>query len=124
VFQQQIVKFSGDLLYQKHMIDDYPAYPAYPDHVKPLVVDAIYRTPKNENTIAFFKHVILTEVDASAIARASQHLPEVLNVPQATESEKEIFRGMVTELRSDDTATKLRAIAKLEKFKGNLVTNG
>ncbi|WP_449405884.1 hypothetical protein [Massilia phosphatilytica] len=55
IFQQKIVKYSGDLLYQKHMIDDYPSYP---ERVRPLVVDAIHRTPQNENTVAFFKQLL------------------------------------------------------------------
>lgn len=91
LFQQQIVKYSGDLLYQKRMIDDYPGYP---ERVRPLVVDAIHRTPKNEDTVAFFKHVVLVEVNASAVARASRHLLDSLKVPQATEAEKENFRGV------------------------------
>jgi hypothetical protein len=40
--QQQLVKYSGDLLYQKHMIEDYPKYI---DELKPLVVDAKLGTP-------------------------------------------------------------------------------
>lgn len=121
LFQQKIVKFSGDLSYQKHMIDDYPCYP---DRVRPLVVDAIHRTPTNENTVAFFKHVILTDVNPSAVARASRHLLDALKVPQASEAEKENFRSLVAELRNDDTVTKLRAFARLEKYKGNLAASG
>ena len=112
VLQQQIVKYSGDLRYQQRMIDDYPGYS---DSVRPLVVDAIHRTPQNENTIAFFKNVILTEVNGSAVARASRHLLDALKVPQSTEAEKEKYRAMVAELRSDDTQRKLRMITKLER---------
>ena len=114
MLQQQIVKYSGDLSYQKHMIDDYAVYS---ESVRPLVVDAIYRTPQNEDTISFFKHVVLTEVSGSAVARASRHLLDALKVPKASETEKENYRAMVAELRSGDTQTKLRAIAKLEKYK-------
>jgi hypothetical protein len=119
--QQQIVKYSGDLLYQKHMIEDYPGYS---ESVKTLVVDAINRTPQNEDTIAFFKKIILTEVNGSAIARASRHLLDALKVPQATEAEKQSYRALVAELRSGDAQTSLRAIAKLEKYKSKLSTCG
>jgi hypothetical protein len=112
-FQQQIVKYTGDLIYQQHMIDDYHCYS---ESVKPLVVDAIYRTPQNQNTIAFFKNVILTEVNGSAVARASRHLLDALKVPQATETEKENYRAMVADLRSDDTQAKLRTFSKLKKY--------
>lgn len=112
MLQQQIVKYSGDLRYQLHMIDDYPGYS---ESVRPLVVDAIHSTPQNENTMAFFKSVILTEVSGSAVARASRHLLDALRVPQVTPAEKENYRAMVAELRSDDTQRKLRTIAKLER---------
>ncbi|MFS2027462.1 hypothetical protein ACL58G_23645 [Massilia sp. GER05] len=112
MLQQQIVKYSGDLRYQQHMIDDYPGYS---ENVRPLVVDAIHSTPQNENTMAFFKSVILTEVSGSAVARASRHLLDALRVPQVTPAEKENYRALVAELRSDDTQRKLRTIAKLER---------
>lgn len=114
MFQQKIVKYTGDLIYQRHMIDDYPGYT---ESVRPLVVDAIHRTPQNANTIAFFKKVILTEVNDSAVARASRHLLDALKVPQATETEKENYRAMVADLRSNDTQTKLRTFSRLEKYK-------
>ncbi|WP_198117183.1 hypothetical protein [Massilia rhizosphaerae] len=121
VFQQQIVKYSGDLLYQRHMIDDYPGYP---ENIRPLVVDAMHRTPDNENTIAFYKNVILAEANSSAVARASRHLLDALKVPRATDAEKEIYRGLVAELRKDDAQAKLRAFARLEKYMRNLTTHG
>ena len=71
VFQEQLFKHTGDLLYQDRMIEDYPGYV---DDLRPLVVDSIGRTPANPTTVAFLKHVVLREVNASAVARAAYKL--------------------------------------------------
>ncbi|MFC0254205.1 hypothetical protein [Massilia consociata] len=111
--QEQLVKHSGELLYQKHMIEDYANYA---DGLKPLVVDAIGRTPANEVTREFFKQVILVEVNASAVARASRNLLSSLKVPRQTESEEQNYQNLMDRLRSDSDQVKRRAIAELERF--------
>ena len=113
MLQQKLVKYSGDLLYQKHMIEDYANYD---DDSKPLVVDAIHRTPANEATIEFFKQIILTEVNASAVARASRHLLDAVRIARVTKSDEINYDRLVNELRSESTQVKMQAIAKIEKY--------
>ena len=113
MLQQKLVKYSGDLLYQKHMIEDYANYD---DDSKPLVVDAIHRTPANEATIKFFKQIVLTEVNASAVARASRHLLDAVRIARVTKSDEINYDRLVNELRSESTQVKMQAIAKIEKY--------
>jgi len=112
--QQFIVKYSGDLVYQAHMIEDYPNYD---EDLKPRVVDAIHCTPKNSATAEFFKRVILTEVTTDAVARASRHFLDDLSFPNATGEEKNIYRRLMNELRSDGLKDKLGAIRYVEKWR-------
>ncbi len=113
--QAAIVNHTGDLTYQKHMIEDYPAYHK---RKKPLVVDAINRTPANETTIDFFKKLILTETNEDAVAGASMYFLDALNVANATPLDRLVYDRLLDELRSDDTAAKLRAIAQAESAAG------
>lgn len=85
ILQQQLLKFTGDLAYQQHMIEDYAKYR---DKVRPLVVDAINRTPTNQAKIDFFRHVLLIEVNSSAVTRAARHLLDTINFPRSTDSDK------------------------------------
>jgi hypothetical protein len=112
--QQQLVKYSGDLLYQKHMIEDYPKYI---DELKPLVVDAVDDTPVSDESIEFFKQVILLEANIDAVASASIHLLQALNVPRNTEEEKITFKRVLGDLRSNDLQFKRRGIAQAEKYR-------
>lgn len=113
--QAAIVNHTGDLTYQEHMIEDYPAYHK---RKKPLVVDAINRTPANETTIDFFKKLILTETNEDAVAGASMYFLDVLNVANATQHDRVVYDRLLDELRSDDTSAKLRAIAQAESAAG------
>lgn len=113
MLQQHIAQNTGDLLYQKRMIEDYPHYT---DNLKPLVVDAISRTPVNKAVIDFFKQVILVEANPSAVARASRHVLKAVKVPRTNEIEERKFSRMVSELRSEEMHTKLRAIAEVERY--------
>ena len=51
MLQEQMTKYSGNLIYQEHMIEDYPNYD---ERVMSLVVDAISRTPANATAVSFF----------------------------------------------------------------------
>lgn len=114
--QEQLVKYSGDLVYQQHMLEDYASYV---DDLKPLVVDSVSRTPVNEATLEFFKRIILVEVNSSAVARASRHLMDAFKVPRETESEEKNYQRLMSELRNDSALSKRRAIAEVEKYGGS-----
>jgi hypothetical protein len=111
--QQQLVKYSGDLLYQKHMIEDYPKYI---DELKPLVIDAVDDTPVSDESIEFFKQVILLEANIDAVASASVHLLRALNVPRNTDEERVTFKRLLDDLRSEDPRSKRRGMAEVETY--------
>lgn len=113
MLQEQIVKHSGDLLYQRHMIEDYPGYIS---DLKPLVVDSIGRTPANTTTVAFFKQVILTEVNPSAVARAARKLLAALNIPRTNEIEDAKYSRLVSELRSESAQQKLSVMSQIAQY--------
>lgn len=113
MLQEQLLKHTGDLIYQDHMIEDYPSYV---DALKPLVVDSIGRTPANPTTVAFLKQVVLTEVNIRTVARAARQLLAALNVPRATEADEEKYSRLIKDLRSESADTKLKAIEQLAKF--------
>jgi len=117
MLQQKIVKHSGDLAYQKRMIEDYPHYA---NRLKPLVVSSIDNTPVNKAKINFFKEVIFQEVNASAVTRAARYLLDAVKIPRASESEKTAYDRLLGELRSDDLKAKQRAIAKVESYGNDL----
>lgn len=114
MLQEQIVRHAGELAYQAHMIEDYPGYIKT---LKPLVIDAISRTPANKNIISFFENVILTEADSSAVARAARALLAAVKMPRITAAEEICYRHTVNELCSDSVDVKLRAIRQLLKYK-------
>lgn len=113
MLQQEIIKYSGDLRFQQHMIEDYSNYD---DDEKPRLVDAVNRTPTNQATIAFFKSVILTETVQSAVARASRHLLNSLDIPRASGEEEQNYRHLVEELRSEDLNRKLMALKIIKPY--------
>ena len=87
MLQQQLVKYTGDILYQRHMIEDYPNYV---EDLKPHVIDAVGCTPANAAAIEFFKRVILVEANTSAVARASRNLLNAIKFPRSSEEEKNV----------------------------------
>ena len=109
--QAAIVDHTGDLTYQAHMIEDYPAYHK---RKKPLVVDAINRTPVNDATIGFFRKLILTETNEDALDGASMYFLDALHVANATPEDRVRYDRLLDALRSDDTSAKLRAIGQAE----------
>lgn len=113
LLQEELVRFTGDVSYQGRMIEDYPAYT---DSLKPLIVDAIGRTPANAATIEFFKRVILTEVNSSAVARAARRLLAALAVPRSTESEEKVYSRIVSDLRNESLDVKQRALRLLQPY--------
>jgi len=111
MLQENLVEFTGDLVFQTRMIEDYPNYV---DYLRPEVVDAIGRTPINSSVVRFFQQVILTEADADAVARAARRLLAAMNIPRGTDIEKDTYKKLERALRNDDTQAKLRIFAKLE----------
>lgn len=119
LIQQNLVKYTGNLEYQKRMIEDYPVYL---NRLKPLVVDSINRTPINKATIEFFKEVILVEADASAVARASRHLLSAVKFPNNNDIEMASYKQLEKELRSENGQVKQRALAKLRKYEVDIIS--
>lgn len=113
LLQLQLINYSGDLEYQRHMIEDYPNYIK---RIKPQVVDAIAATPSNRAAIDFFKQVILVDAQPGAVARASMHLLFALHMARDTEQDKVLFDRLTLELRNDDSAIKQRAFARLAQY--------
>ena len=113
MLQQQLVKYTGDLVYQEHMIEDYQKYR---NNARPLVVDAVDRTPTNQAKIDFFKQVLLVEVNESALARAARHLLDAVNFPRVTDAEKASYSRLVTDLRSDSTPAKEKAFREIGEY--------
>lgn len=119
LIQQNLVKNTGNLEYQKHMFEDYAVYV---NRLKPLVVDSIGRTPVNKELIDFLKEVILVETDVSAVARASRHLLRVLKFPNNSDIETANYKQLDTELRGENTQAKQKALLKLEKYESNIAS--
>lgn len=113
MLQPLLVKYTGDLIYQQHMIEDYPTCN---DSLKSQVVWAIGGTPENDAAIKFFKEVILVDTNEDAVATASQNLLDALHVPRSTDEDKQNYWRLNDDLRSDSTEAKKKAIAELEKF--------
>ncbi|MBQ5946157.1 hypothetical protein [Massilia sp. ST3] len=113
ILQEQLVKHSGDLIYQKRMIEDYPGYV---DSLKPLVIDAIGRTPANKAVVDFFKQIVLVEVNDSAVARAARKLLMALKVPRSNEIEERNYLQLLSELRNNNIKIKMKAIAQIERY--------
>lgn len=113
LLQQQLVNSTGDLRYQSHMIEDYQQYRA---NVRPLVVDAIGRTPTNQGQIDFFKKILLDEVSVSALARAARHLLDAVNFPKATDADRANYNRLITSLRSDSRDSREVALAEISTY--------
>ena len=120
MLQEELLDHTGDLSYQKHMIEDYPGYV---DYLKPLVVDAVGRTPPTVESVSFLKQVILTETDSDAVARAARRLLNALKVPRVTEADQTNYRKLIGELRSDNIKEKLNVFMRLTKLETELSSN-
>jgi hypothetical protein len=112
MLQQQLVRYTGDLRYQQHMIEDYATYR---ETVRPLVVDAIHRTPTTRAKLDFFKHVLLIEVNGSAVARAARHLLDAVNFPRSIDADKTKYERLISDLCSDNGLIKEKALDELER---------
>lgn len=121
MLQQQLVNYTGDLRYQAHMIEDYRQYRA---NVRPLVIDAIRRTPTNQATIDFFKRVLLDEVSESALARAARHLFDAVQFPRATDADKANYNRLFSDLHSDSRDVREAALDKIGKYETALFASG
>lgn len=108
--QEYLVKYTGDLRYQQHAIDDYPHYV---DSHKPLVVEAVWRMADTDASLAFFKTIILAETSTSAASRAARCLLSAKQMPRTTDEENARYDRLVRELRSDSMEIKLLALAQI-----------
>lgn len=114
--QEELIEHTGDLSYQTIMIETYHNYIS---RLKPLVVDAIARTPPNLATISFLKSVILADGSSDAVSRAAWRLVSVLNIPRTNEAEESVYKQMVTDLRNESLDVKLRALKQLDRYEVN-----
>nr|WP_315219349.1 hypothetical protein [uncultured Duganella sp.] len=112
MLQENLVRYSGELVYQEHMIEDYANYA---NRLKPLVIESISRTPTNETVISFFKQIVLVEADADSVASAADNLLYLLKFPRSTVEEKQKYDRLFSELRSDNNEAKKRALAEIRK---------
>jgi len=115
--QEEIIKHTGDLSYQRRMIEDYLGYV---DYLRPLVVDSIARTTATMATVNFLKQVILTETSDDAVSRAARKLLTVLKFPRDTENDESHHKRLVSELRSENTKLKLHAFSQISKYEKNI----
>lgn len=113
MLQPLLIKYTGDLIYQDRMIEDYASCHY---SLKHQIIWALGRTPANDTTIKFFKEVILVDANPDAVASASNRLLDALNVPRSAEEDKQNYRRLISDLRSDSAETKNNAIDELEKF--------
>jgi len=111
LLQEYLVKYSEDLTYQEHLIEDYPAYV---DRLKPLVVDAVARTPANESTVAFFKKIILIETNESAANRAAQWLLMTTEFSKGAEADEERYLDLVDQLTDPDFDVRRHMVARFD----------
>ncbi|WEF30634.1 hypothetical protein [Pseudoduganella chitinolytica] len=111
--QQQIVRYAGDLRYQRHMMEDYPNYT---DRNRAQVIDSLAATPANRDTIAFFKQLVTTEVQHDAVFRAGWALLSVLGVPGSTEPERHVYHRILDGFRQPEAAARLAALAQLAPY--------
>jgi hypothetical protein len=113
LLQEELIAHTKDMAYQEHLIEDYLRYDGT---MRPRVVDAVGRTPTSAASIGFFRQVILTESNDTAVARAARGLLDALNVPYTTEPDKKTYQRLISELRSKYVDEKLRALNELAKF--------
>jgi len=112
LIQKQLVNQCREMEYQQHMIDDYYNYT---DEIKPLVVDAIAKTPRSNSSINFFKNLILVESHEDALASASVHFLNSMGFVRDTEPEKKIYLRLLKELRCGNDMVKIDAIEYILK---------
>lgn len=114
MFQEQLVNQCRELVYQKHMIDDYKDYV---DYLKPSVLRAIIRTPMNGSSINLFKQVILMEADQKLVAIASNYFLESTGFSRDTDVDRILYSRLLSDLESKDVARKATAIEYIFKKK-------
>lgn len=112
MLQENLIEYTGDLIYQTRMIEDYPHYV---DYLKPLVVDSIGSTPVNASSISFLEQVIMTETDEDAVASATRRLLAAMKISRATDVEKKLYDNLESKLRGNDIDEKMITFAKLKQ---------
>jgi len=110
LLQEFLVRSAGELQYQVHLLEDYPHYA---DRLKPLVINAVGRTPANEKTIGFFKRVILTETNMSAIRRAAQELFWAMKLSADTEPDEQSDGRLLDDLANENVDIRAKAVARV-----------
>lgn len=112
MLQKELVKYSGGLTYQNHMIEDYPSYT---DRLRSSAVKAVADTPLSKVAIDFFRQVIMTETHIDAVTRAALALLHALRIPRDTELEKKKYKQLKDDLRSENVQVKLNALTYLAR---------
>jgi hypothetical protein len=112
VLQSELLRHTGDLKYQKHMIEDYFKYS---ERLRAQVADSLGRTPVSAQLIDSLRSIISVETNENAIARASFHLVKLHGVPAKTEEEKNKFWRYVADLRSESDDKKAYAMKDLAR---------
>lgn len=108
--QEELLEYAKDIVYQSHMIEDYPGYA---DSVKPLVVDAIGRSPANGAAVNFLIQVILAGGNDSAVAGAALGLLRMLKIPRTNKLEEECFQRLMGELCSENKQIRMMVIDEI-----------
>ena len=111
LLQEYLVRSAGELQYQEHLFEDYPHYA---DRLKPLVINAVGRTPANEKTIGFFKQVILAETNVSAIRRAAQELLWAIEFYANTETDQQAYCDLLEDLTNENLDVRAKAVSRVD----------
>jgi len=111
--QKQLVKFTGDFIYQQHMVDGYATHPA---SVRAAVISAVDVAPANRAQIDFFKQVLRTERDERAVFRAGWHLLDKVNFPGDRPVNEKKYDDLLDDLRMNRAEVNLRVLETIEAW--------
>ena len=111
--QREIVRYSGDLVYQQHMIEDYEQCG---DYAKATLIACISDTPTNEETVAFLKHAMLTERDSHIAFRAGWALLSALEISTSTEAGKALDDTVRRAAHSENPADRHAALERIAMY--------
>lgn len=112
LLQEYMVRYSGDIRYQEHMLEDYPSYI---DRLKPLVVDAVGRTPANHNSIAFLERVVISETKLSTVKRAALRLLWHSGCAREHDDDKGDYAELLEQLTDEDDIVRRNAIDRIKR---------
>ena len=110
LLQEQLLIHSGDMQYLRRMLEDYPVYV---DEQKASVVNTVGRLPAHQDTIDFFKKIILFETDSDAVFHAANELLIALAFPRQSESEKQQYRQFLKQLTDESAEVRSHALEQI-----------